>query len=103
MHAYLADGYHAEWLARLDALAAELDRDATLYVGHGEPAGIELIAAQRRYVEAFVESILAHRQDGPDRRRAAVVADMRRLLPTEELLFLMELSVDPVAAALGQE
>jgi len=103
MHAYLADGHHAAWLATLDALAASLDPEATLYVGHGEPGGLELIAAQRRYVEAFVGSVLAHRRERADARRAAVVADMRRVLRSEDLLFLMELSVDPVAAGLGEE
>ena len=102
MHAYLADGHYSEWLACLDALERELDRDVILYVGHGEPAGIELIAAQRRYVEAFVESVQRHLADGPEARRAAVAADMKKLLPTDDLSFLMELSVDPIAAALGE-
>jgi glyoxylase-like metal-dependent hydrolase (beta-lactamase superfamily II) len=100
MHAYLADGSYREWLACLDELERTLDRDATLYVGHGEPAGVEIIAAQRRYVEAFVESLERHLSQGADARRAAVVGEMKKLLPTDELLFLMELSVDPMAAAL---
>jgi glyoxylase-like metal-dependent hydrolase (beta-lactamase superfamily II) len=100
MHAYLADGHHAAWLACLDELERTLDREATLYVGHGEPAGVELIRAQRRYVEAFVESVQRHLGEEPEPRRAAVVSEMKRLLPTDELSFLMELSVDPVAAAL---
>ena len=101
MHAYLADGHYDEWLACLARLASSLERDATLYAGHGEPGGIELLAAQRRYVEAFVESVQSHCAREPDERRAAVVADMKRLLPTDDLSFLMELSVDPVAAKLG--
>lgn len=101
MHAYLADGHYAEWLAQLVALEAKLDRDAVLYVGHGEPAGRELLQTQRRYVEAFVEAVQRHIADAPDARRAAVGARMKELLPTDELYFLMELSVDPVAAALG--
>lgn len=101
MHAYLADGYYADWLACLDRLANSVERDATLYVGHGEPAGVELFATQKRYVEGFVESVQHHLARGAEERRAAVVADMKRLLPTDDLLFLMELSVDPVAARLG--
>jgi glyoxylase-like metal-dependent hydrolase (beta-lactamase superfamily II) len=100
MHAYLADGYLEEWLACLDRLDRELDRDATLYVGHGAPAGKSLIGEQRRYVTAFRESVDKHLRKEAGERRAAVVADMRRVLPTEALLFLMELSVDPVAAKL---
>jgi glyoxylase-like metal-dependent hydrolase (beta-lactamase superfamily II) len=101
MHAYLADGYLTEWLACLDRLDRELDRDAILYVGHGAPAGKTLLEEQRRYVKAFAESVDRHLRREPTERRAAVVADMRRVLPTEALLFLMELSVDPVAAKLG--
>jgi hypothetical protein len=32
---------------------------------------------------------------------AAVLAEMKRFLPTDELQFLMELSIEPVAAQLG--
>ena len=54
MHAYLADGRTKEWLAALDRLATDLDDDAVLYVGHGEPGGKELLRAQRQYVETFL-------------------------------------------------
>lgn len=101
MHAYLADGHHAAWIAMLDELAASLDPDAMLYVGHGEPGGRALLAAQRRYVTAFVESVATHRDRAPDERRDAVVRDMKRLVAGDDLRFLMELSVDPVAATLG--
>jgi hypothetical protein len=101
MHACLADGHYADWLACLDNLAGSIERDATLYVGHGEPAGVELLAAQKRYVEGFVESVQRHLASGAEERRVAVVADMKRLLPTDDLLFLMELSIDPVAAKLS--
>jgi len=101
MHAYLADGLFTEWLAVLARLETELDPDATLYVGHGQPAGPGLIATQRRYIEAFLEAVDQNRRLDPDARRAAVVNTMKRVLPTEELLFLMELSVDPVASAQG--
>jgi glyoxylase-like metal-dependent hydrolase (beta-lactamase superfamily II) len=98
MHAYLADGYIEEWLAGLERLERELDPEATLYVGHGPPAGKALIAEQRRYVSAFAEAVQRHLGREPADRRAAVVADMRRVLPSDALLFLMELSIDPVAA-----
>jgi glyoxylase-like metal-dependent hydrolase (beta-lactamase superfamily II) len=101
MHAYLADGLSTEWLALLDRLEAELDPAATLYVGHGRPAGLGLIATQRRYIEAFLEAVDQNRRLDPDARRAAVVNTMKQVLPTEDLLFLMELSVDPVASARG--
>jgi len=101
LHAYLADGHYEDWLACLEQMHSSLDRGATLYVGHGQPGGVELLAAQKRYVEAFVASVQAHLAKDPEARRAAVVGDMKRLLPTDGLSFLMELSVDPVAAKLA--
>ena len=100
MHAYLADGFASEWLACLDRLERELAPDVTLYVGHGAPAGLHLIDQQRRYVQAFIASVERHLRSDPEPRRAAVVADMKKHLPTEDLAFLMELSVDPFAAKL---
>jgi pimeloyl-ACP methyl ester carboxylesterase len=47
MHAYLADGYAAEWLGYLDQLEQRVAKDTILYVGHGAPGGIGLIAARR--------------------------------------------------------
>lgn len=100
MHAYLADGHAAEWLAGLDALERTLASDATLHVGHGAPGGPALIDAQRRYVRAFVRAVEDHLRAPEAERRAAVVAEMKRFLATDDLAFLMELSVDPFAAKL---
>jgi glyoxylase-like metal-dependent hydrolase (beta-lactamase superfamily II) len=94
-HAYLADGFATAWLACLERLERELPKDAVLYVGHGAPAGRELFAAQRRYIEAFVASVERHESEGPAERRRAVIEDMKRALPTEDLSFLMELSIEP--------
>jgi hypothetical protein len=38
----------------------------------------------------------------PEAAHASVVATMKELLPADELQFLMELSIEPVAAALGR-
>ena len=56
---------------------------------------------QREYVETFVEAVRQADWSQPDQARAAVVERMTRLLPTDELRFLMELSIEPVAAKLG--
>lgn len=101
MHAYLADGFAREWLVCLDRLERDLGPSTVLYPGHGLPGGGGLIQAQRRYVRAFVESVDRHLSGAPAERRAKVVADMKQLLPTEDLAFLMELSVDAFAATRG--
>ena len=100
MHAYLADGYAAEWVAYLDQLERRLPTDSTLYVGHGTPGGIELLAAQKRYVSTFVTAVEKSLALPESERVAAVAAEMKRLLPTDALSFLMELSVAPFAAKL---
>jgi len=99
-HSYLADGYAEQWLGTLTRLEKELAPEATLYVGHGAPAGLELIEAQRRYVEAFVSAVEDNISAGDDARIAAVAARMHELLPTDTLAFLMQLSVNPFAGSL---
>lgn len=99
MHAYLADGRAVEWLALLQRLEAELDDDAVLYVGHGEPGGIELLRLQRAYVEAFLDAVRTSVELDPPARHDAVVARMSDLVADDRLLFLMELSIEPLVAA----
>lgn len=103
MHAYLADGSFRAWLDQLSSLEVRLPDDAVLYVGHGEPRGKAAIAAQRRYIEAFVASVERHLAKSPDARQQAVSAEMQRVLPTSDLAFLMELSVEPIATVLARE
>ena len=100
-HAYLADGFYEEWLANIERLQRELPADATLHVGHGGPVTPALFAWQREYVETFLDAVRAADWSEPEGARAAVVQRMRAFLPTDELQFLMELSVEPVAGKLG--
>jgi glyoxylase-like metal-dependent hydrolase (beta-lactamase superfamily II) len=100
-HAYLADGFYEEWLGHLERLQRELPADATLHIGHGRPVTPAHFDWQREYVETFVDAVRGADWSQPDKARAAVVERMTRLLPTDKLRFLMELSIDPVAARLG--
>jgi glyoxylase-like metal-dependent hydrolase (beta-lactamase superfamily II) len=100
MHAYLADGHWEQWLATLSRLEAELPSNVTLHVGHGPAGGRELLAAQRRYIEAFVDAVTRHVAAIEAGDHTPVVADMKQMLPTDDLLFLMDLSIEPVLAAL---
>jgi glyoxylase-like metal-dependent hydrolase (beta-lactamase superfamily II) len=99
-HAYLADGFYEEWLGNLERLRQELPADATLHLGHGGPVTSEQFDWQREYVETFLDAVRAADWSHPDTARAAVVERMTRFLPTDELQFLMELSIEPVAAKL---
>jgi glyoxylase-like metal-dependent hydrolase (beta-lactamase superfamily II) len=100
-HAYLADGFYDEWLRNLERLRQELPADATLHIGHGGPVTPAQFDWQREYVETFLDAVRAADWSHPDRARAAVVERMTRFLPTDELQFLMELSIEPVALKLG--
>ncbi|MGH9229484.1 MAG: MBL fold metallo-hydrolase [Acidimicrobiales bacterium] len=101
MHAYLADGHWEQWLATLSRLERELPADVALHVGHGPPGGKELLTNQRRYIEAFVAAVAEHAAAIEAGDHAPVVAAMKELLPSDDLLFLMELSIEPVLAALA--
>lgn len=72
-------------------------------VGHGSPGGKDLLTAQRRYVETFVAAVEAHADAIDEGDRRGVTEAMRHLLPTDSLLFLMELSIEPTLAALRQD
>ncbi len=99
MHAYLADGRWQDWLASLDRLETTLGDDVTLHVGHGGPVTREGLAVQRRYIEAFVAALDANAAAVAAGDHGPVLAAMRAILPTDELLFLLDLSIDPMVAA----
>jgi glyoxylase-like metal-dependent hydrolase (beta-lactamase superfamily II) len=100
-HCYLADGFHEEWLANIETLRARFPSDATFHIGHGGPVGPAAWDWQREYIETFVGAVRDADWANADAAHAAVVAEIKRFLPTDELLFLMELSIEPVAAQLG--
>jgi glyoxylase-like metal-dependent hydrolase (beta-lactamase superfamily II) len=100
-HGYLADGHAEAWLANLERLRRELPAGATLHPGHGEPCGKEVLDWQTGYITAFLDAVRAADWGDADTAKAAVVERMRDYLPTDRLQFLMELSIEPVASALG--
>jgi glyoxylase-like metal-dependent hydrolase (beta-lactamase superfamily II) len=100
-HSYLADGFYREWIANIELLEKRLPADAVLQVGHGGPLSRSDFAWQRGYIETFVEAVESADWSNPEGAHAAVVERMRTYLPSDELQFLMELSIDPVATKLG--
>jgi glyoxylase-like metal-dependent hydrolase (beta-lactamase superfamily II) len=100
-HCYLADGFHQEWLANIELLRERLPSDAVFRIGHGGPAGHADFDWQRAYIETFLDAVERADWSDPARAHDAVVAAMKQFLPTDELQFLMELSIEPVAAQLG--
>jgi glyoxylase-like metal-dependent hydrolase (beta-lactamase superfamily II) len=100
-HCYLADGFYAEWLVNIEKLRARFPDDAVFYVGHGGPVGPEMWDWQRGYIELFVDAVSNADWSQPERAKATVVGRMKEYEPSEELQFLMELSIEPIAAKLG--
>jgi hypothetical protein len=101
MHCYLADGFFANWLHNIETVRARFRDDAVFHIGHGGPVGQEAWKRQRRYIETFVAAVHDGDWSSPWDAHAAVVNAMKELLPADELQFLMELSIEPLAAALG--
>ncbi|MGH3475678.1 MAG: MBL fold metallo-hydrolase [Nocardioidaceae bacterium] len=100
VHAYLADGYWQNWLTHIDTLSTDLPADAVLHPGHGEPTSRSLLAWQRTYIETVIEAIHAADWTDPDRATYDALEAITAYLDTQTLRFLMELSIQPLAATL---
>ena len=100
-HCFLADGFWEEWLANIETLRTRFLGDVVFHIGHGGPVRSEDFDWQRRYIETFLDAVNSADWSNQEQAHAAVVARMKTYLPTDELQFLMELSIEPVAAQLG--
>jgi glyoxylase-like metal-dependent hydrolase (beta-lactamase superfamily II) len=100
-HCHLADGFHREWLANIATLRERFPTDAIFHIGHRGPVGGEMWDWQPGYIETFLAAVGEANWAQPERARAAVIARMKEYEPTDELQFLMELSIEPVAQQLG--
>jgi glyoxylase-like metal-dependent hydrolase (beta-lactamase superfamily II) len=100
-HCFLGDGFHAEWLANIEKLRARFPDDAVFHIGHGGPVGREMWDWQRGYIELFLDAVSTADWSEPESAKATVVSRMQDYEPSDELQFLMELSIEPVAARQG--
>jgi glyoxylase-like metal-dependent hydrolase (beta-lactamase superfamily II) len=100
-HCYLADGFHEQWLANIELLRERFPSNAVFHVGHGGPVTPAAWDWQRDYIETFVAAVEAADWSAPQAAHEEVLGTMKRFLPTDELEFLMELSIEPVAVQLG--
>jgi glyoxylase-like metal-dependent hydrolase (beta-lactamase superfamily II) len=101
MHCYLADGFWESWLANIRRLRTELPEDAEYHFGHGDPKQGSIFDWQEGYITTFIDAIDAADWSRPEDAQKVVVEAMTRYLPSEDLKFLMELSIQPVAAQRG--
>jgi glyoxylase-like metal-dependent hydrolase (beta-lactamase superfamily II) len=105
MHPFLADGFYDRWLVNIERAKRELPDDTTLFMGHGQPStGHAILEWQANYIERFIDVLRSSvENDGlqGDALADSVTAQMKAFLPTEDLLFLLRLSVEPMRARLG--
>jgi glyoxylase-like metal-dependent hydrolase (beta-lactamase superfamily II) len=101
MHCFLADGYWESWLANIKRLRTELADASQVHFGHGDPTATSPFDWQERYINSFVEAIQEADWSDLDAAKAQVVGRMTEYVSGGELQFLMELSIEPVAAKLG--
>jgi glyoxylase-like metal-dependent hydrolase (beta-lactamase superfamily II) len=102
MHAYTADNTNDEWRLAIERLMTDLPENTILYIGHGLPVTPGFLQWQRTYLDKFEEAIKQADWSDPDAATATVVAAMQQYLPNDDLLFLMELSIEPNARRLGK-
>jgi glyoxylase-like metal-dependent hydrolase (beta-lactamase superfamily II) len=100
-HCFLADGFHEQWLENIEILRDRFPSNGVFHIGHGGPASPTDWDWQRSYIETFLDALKAADWSRPEQAHTEIVAEMKRFLPTDELLFLMELSIEPVATQLG--
>jgi glyoxylase-like metal-dependent hydrolase (beta-lactamase superfamily II) len=107
MHGFLADGFHSQWLANIARARRELSAQLTFYPGHGEPGpASELLDWQDGYIRTFIDAVGSTVGDHTltdEAAAATVTAKMKGYLASDDLLFLMQLSIAPIRAALAKE
>ena len=101
VHCYLADGYWEPWLANIARLRSELSAEAEIHFGHGDRRSSVPFDWQERYIRTFIDAISSADWADREAAKATVVRRMTEYLPSSDLQFLMELSIEPVAAQLG--
>jgi hypothetical protein len=84
-----------------------LDPDTTLYVGHGAPGPAQaLLDWQEGYIRTYLDAVRRNATSGGGERlddaalTERVTAAMHGYLPSDDLLFLMQLSVPATAVAM---
>ena len=103
MHSYTADNHLLAWLANLEQVRTLLADVPTLYPGHGQPGGLDLLDAQRDYLLAYcaaVKELAAGQPALPEEAKGQLVARMEQVRPGAGLTFLIGLGADAVAAEL---
>jgi len=107
VHGFLSDGHSGAWLKKLDALKSKLQAlgVTTVYPGHGEPGGIDILGWTKSYLETFRKTVLdlagGHKSLSPE-EKTELSRRMALFLPENKLPQFVTRSADPVAAELAK-
>jgi glyoxylase-like metal-dependent hydrolase (beta-lactamase superfamily II) len=107
VHCFLADGHSGAWLKKLDLLKSKLQAlgITTVYPGHGEPGGVELLDWTKSYLETFRNAVgklaRGHESLTPE-EKAELSRQMAVFLPENRVPQFVTRGADPVAAELAR-
>jgi glyoxylase-like metal-dependent hydrolase (beta-lactamase superfamily II) len=101
MHAFMADNQIPAWKRAIERVQSELPEDAILHIGHGPPITPGFLRWQAAYLDIFENALRRADWNDTAGAQASVTAAMCGYLPSDELLFLMQLSIVPNAERLG--
>jgi glyoxylase-like metal-dependent hydrolase (beta-lactamase superfamily II) len=101
MHAFMADNENPSWKRAIARVQSELPEDAIMHIGHGPPITPGFLRWQAAYLDIFETALRRADWSDASAAQASVTAAMCGYLPSEELLFLMQLSILPNAERLG--
>jgi len=106
-HCFFHDGHIEEWMRILDRLEKDFDASTRFYYGHGEaPSGLEAVAWQRGYNQAFLNAVRAVEDKSlPVGRETEekTIATVKEYLPNDATLFLLDYDLGGTMAALWKK
>jgi glyoxylase-like metal-dependent hydrolase (beta-lactamase superfamily II) len=101
VHCFMADGFFKEWLQHIDDLRARFPEDAVFYIGHRGPASPRDWNWQKGYLQTALEAVRAADWSDPENAKVQAMGQIKEYCPADELQFLIELSLEPLAERLG--
>jgi len=107
VHGFLSDGHSGVWVKKLDPLKSKLHAlgVTTVYPGHGEPGGLELLDWTKSYVETFrnnVRDLAAGHESLTPEQKTELSRRMAIFLPENKLPQFVTRSADAVAAEIAK-
>ncbi|SMD36301.1 Glyoxylase, beta-lactamase superfamily II [Reichenbachiella faecimaris] len=99
MHAFFQSGYSENWKKSLIRLAKTLHPKTTIYPGHGEIGGKDILHWQIKYIDTYkatVAELLKKGNEFGEKERAYLIDQMTDFLPGERANFLISWSLPTI-------